>query len=84
MPPDTNAVRATIEGQGRRLTWVARQMGISPGYLTRLLDGERRWTPKLRAQVAMVLQVPKEVLFFASDYRQTTDVKSADSIQEAP
>lgn len=84
MPLDTSAVRATIEAQGRRLTWVAGQMGISPSYLTRLLDGERRWTPKLRAQVAMILQVPTDVLFFASDYRQTTDAQSADSIQEAP
>jgi len=85
MPDDTDRIRATIAAQGRRLDWVASQMGISPSYLTRLLDGERRWTSRLRARITAVLGVPEGVLFFAPDYRRTDDAESSECItQEAP
>ena len=64
---DTNSVRATIEAQGRRLDWVAAQMGISQSYLTRLLNGQRHWLPWLRSKICKVLAVPEAVLFFDSD-----------------
>jgi len=77
MRDDTNSIRATIETQGRRLDWVAAQMGISQSHLTRLLNGERRWLPQLRSKIADVLGVPEGVLFFDLDNRQTDDTVSA-------
>jgi transcriptional regulator with XRE-family HTH domain len=73
MHGDTNKIRATIEAQGRRLDWVAAQMGISQGHLTRLLNGQRRWLPHLRSRISEVLGVPEGVLFFDPDDRQTDD-----------
>ena len=84
MPADENAVRSTIEAQGRRLDWVAAQMGISQSYLTLLLNGKRRWSPRLRSKVATALGVPESVLFFRSNHRQTDDDSSSDHMKGAP
>lgn len=81
MPADENVVRSTIEAQGRRLDWVAAQMGISQSYLTLLLKGKRRWSARLRVRIATVLGVPEDVLFFHSDCRQTDDGLSAQDMK---
>jgi transcriptional regulator with XRE-family HTH domain len=60
-------IAMVIQAQGRRKTWVAREMGISPSYLTRLLTGERPWLPHLQEAAARVLGIPREVLFLVSD-----------------
>jgi len=68
-------IAATIREQGRRKSWVAYRMGISPSYLTRLLNGERPWLPYLRERIARVLAVPESVLFPASNC-DSTDTNS--------
>lgn len=59
-----------IEARGLKKRWVAEQMGISPSYLSRLLSGERAWTPELRSSIADTLEVPEETLFLACDDRR--------------
>jgi len=82
MPADENAVRTTIETQGRRLDWVAAQMGISQSYLTLLLNGKRRWSPQLQSKVASALGVPEEQLFFRPPRRKTDDESSEWNMKE--
>lgn len=52
-----------LEAQGRNRTWLARQIGVSPGHLTRMLNGERPWTEENKRRAAQVLGVPIEMLF---------------------
>lgn len=37
----TPELRSTIRRQGRLLTWMADQIGVSQGHFTRILDSER-------------------------------------------
>ena len=43
-----------IDARGLKRVWVAQRMGISQGHLSRLLSGERFWTPEMRNTFAMV------------------------------
>jgi len=56
-------VAEIIDFRGLRKDWVAEQLGISPSYLTRLLAGERRWTPDLQKRIASILGLPAAFLF---------------------
>lgn len=56
-----------LETRGIRKDWLAFQLGISQSYMTRLLNGERRWTPALRKEAARVLMLPEDVLFFVPE-----------------
>ena len=49
---------------GRRRAWVAKQMGISLSYLSKLLAGERRWTPELERSFAAALGISHSALSF--------------------
>jgi len=60
-------IEQVIEGRGIRKDWLAQQLGISPSYLTRLLNGERRWTNELKAEASRVLMLPEDVLFFVPE-----------------
>lgn len=76
-------VREAIRAQGRRQAWVAEQMGISPSYLTKLLDGRRPWLPHLRGAAARVLNIPEALLFLAGDCRETEEnIMHNDDTQE--
>jgi len=60
-------VRQVATAQGRRLTWIAKQLGISMNYLHRILlppdDPDSRPAPAwFYARVAMLLQVPEAML----------------------
>jgi transcriptional regulator with XRE-family HTH domain len=37
-----------VEEEGRRKTWLARRVGVSPTHLSRLLQGKSPWTAKRR------------------------------------
>lgn len=52
-----------IRERGLRFDWVADRMGISNSLLSRLLSGERRWTPEYRASLARALDVSEAELF---------------------
>jgi hypothetical protein len=65
--PTQHPVRRVVIAQGRRLTWVAEQLGISSNYLHRLLlppeDRDSRPTPEwFYPKLAQLLGVPEEML----------------------
>lgn len=66
-------VGAEIAKRGFRKDWIAEQLGISPSYLSKLMTAERTWTPELRSQMARLLGVDQEALFFEPENRQTDD-----------
>ena len=37
-----------VEEEGRRKTWLAERVGVSPTHLSRLLQGKSPWTAKRR------------------------------------
>jgi transcriptional regulator with XRE-family HTH domain len=49
--------------QERNQAYLARKMGVSRSYLTRLLNGERPATPAVRARLCQALNLPDVVLF---------------------
>jgi plasmid maintenance system antidote protein VapI len=49
-----------IDEQGRRKGWVARQAGIHPAHLSKVLSGERRITPALARRLAGIFGVPTD------------------------
>lgn len=63
----THPVRRVVFAQGRRLTWVAAQLGISTNYLHRLLlpagHPDARVAPEdFYPRVSRLLGVPEEML----------------------
>ena len=73
MNNDQAHIRDLLRAKGLRFGWVAEQMGISPSMLTRLLAGERRWTPEHRQAIARALDMPEESLFFRCEDRSADD-----------
>ena len=62
-----------LEARGIKVTWLATQLNISHSHLSRLLSGERPWTPELRREAARVLMLPEDVIFFAKDIQSVED-----------
>lgn len=54
---------AVLEQQERSASWLARKTGKSPGYVSRVMSGERRPSPDFRARAALALNVPESLLF---------------------
>jgi len=62
--------------QGRRKDWLARELGVSPSYVTKLLNGKRRWTPALREKASDAFGVPETLLFLELEVSgMATEVK---------
>lgn len=53
-------LRRIINEQGRWLTWVAFQIGVSGSLLSRMLDGERRWKEERIVAVVEALGLDEE------------------------
>lgn len=61
MNTDTRAksrLREFLDSQGRRYSWVAERIGVTPSHLTRLMDGERPVTTEVAAKLAELFSVP--------------------------
>lgn len=56
-------LKKILEARGHRHDWLAQQLGVSDSYLSRLLSGDRPWTPELRREASRVLMLPEELLF---------------------
>lgn len=59
------ALRSELEEQERSAAWLARKTGMSPSYVTRILNGERRPSPEFQRRASDALGVPAEQLFEA-------------------
>ncbi len=57
--------RDLIREFGFRQDYIARRLGISDGYLSRLLSGKRNWTERLQEQFAMIFGIPVSEIFLA-------------------
>lgn len=53
----TPALWARLETLGRSQNWLARQAGISPGYLSTLLNQERAPSGRIRRRIQRALDV---------------------------
>ena len=54
---NTPALWQRLELLGRSQNWLARQVGISPGYLSTLLNEERAPSGRIRRRIQKVLNV---------------------------
>ena len=54
---------ATLETQGRSARWLAKRVGVSPAYITRVIQGERTASSEFKGKVAEALGVPESLLF---------------------
>jgi len=57
------AIERIMDERGHQQAWLAERMGIHQSYLSKLLAGERRWTPELKQKAAAALALPADVLF---------------------
>ena len=55
----TRALWRRLELLGRSQNWLARQAGISPGYLSTLLNEERAPSGRIRRRIQKALGVPE-------------------------
>jgi len=79
-----NCVGVFLEERGVRRLWLAKQLNISPSYLTLLLQGKRRWTERLKCETERVLMFPREILFFEGGCRRPDDILTEVSITGQP
>ena len=54
----TQALWRRLELLGRSQNWLARQAGLSPGYLSTLLNAERAPSGRIRRRIQKALGVP--------------------------
>ena len=52
-----------LEGQGRKRSWLAERVGVTGGYVTMIISGERTVDQVLGEQIAALLDVPFFLLF---------------------
>jgi hypothetical protein len=80
-------VARVLHFQGRTQQWLARQTGISVDRIGRLLAGEYRYRDWEAEQVALALQVPRELLFpsgvtITATGRQSGTARESDLVAE--
>jgi transcriptional regulator with XRE-family HTH domain len=76
---------SALEATGRRKDWIARQMGISPSYLSRLLSGDRAWTERFRKAFSQAVGIGDEALLFGPNVGiADTESNSAGIAEDAP
>lgn len=68
--------------RGLKQDWIAGAMGISASYLSLLIDGKRRWSPKLRRLFALAVGIALSAISF--DDEGTLDVAKQDVERIAP
>jgi len=56
-------VEQILKEEGRRKSWLAAKMGVSPSYLSLLLGEKRPWKPELQRLMAEALGRSEEELF---------------------
>ena len=57
-----NNIKEVCKQQGRRLGWLAGQLGVSPPTLTKVINGQTKLTLERRNLIAEILDVtPQEI-----------------------
>lgn len=51
-----------IHGKGRRVSWIAEQIGVDRTTIYRYMDGSRNITEDAAKRIAAVLEIPVEAL----------------------
>jgi len=72
-----SAVIPTVRQQGRSVSWLSRQMGVSRQYMSDVAHGHLPVRQQFAERVATVLGVPFFVLFDVSDGVETTPIQEA-------
>ena len=62
MPPAAQILSETLREQGRNHRWLARQVGISEGYVSKMCHGARPITDTLAVEMARALGIPASLL----------------------
>lgn len=63
---DSPTVERVLEQQGRSISWLAREAGVTRSYAWKMLKGDRPLTPEFKAAASRALGVPVDILFAAS------------------
>ena len=58
-----HSLGAVIEAQGRKQSWLAQRVGISQGYVSKIVAGTKTVDRPLGERIAVALGVPFGVLF---------------------
>lgn len=59
--------RQILKSRGLKHVWVARRMGISRFYLSRLLSGERTWSEELQRLFALTVGMDETSIAFGPE-----------------
>ena len=73
----TEGLATTLVTQGRKQRWLANQLGISDGQMSRVLSGEKTMPEELANKAASLLQVPFFLLFELTDVSNNVTMSSA-------
>lgn len=76
--------REARQTRGIQQGWVARQMGISQAYLSRLESGERPWAGDLPTRFALAIGWPAPLISFAPSDTLAVTPRHAGRATEAP
>lgn len=60
-------IRDILRERGQSQSWLARKIGIEPGYARGMIAGSFRVTDRLRAGASELLGLPEDVLFHSDD-----------------
>ncbi len=60
-------LRSFLDERGVRYSWVAARLGITPSYMTRLMDEERPLIRRHAARLAEIFGVPIETFLAGED-----------------
>lgn len=67
---DGQRLKAIMDAQGRRQTWLAEQVGVSVGMINHILHGRKPLTATMATKIAKALGVPP--LFLNGDIHDGT------------
>ena len=59
---NTDRVDELLAYKGQTRQWLAGQIGVSPGQLTKMLNGTRTMLPAVEQHISEALEVPQEWL----------------------
>jgi len=77
----TSVLERVLDYRGQTQQGLAKLMGISSAQLSRMLSGQRRWTPEQQENAARVLGIPVEILFSKEANTNTNETETKPVVQ---